>query len=120
MADKILLMGAQFFGHHGVDDDEQRVGAHYVVDVELERDLSRAGASDDLADTVSYAQVYQTVREIVEGKPCRLIETLADKVAHAVLSRYGVESVTVCVKKQPPPISGVVDYAGVQITRNRR
>ena len=119
MTDKILLNGAHFFARHGVSDDEQRTGGRYVVDVELSRDLARAAASDRLEDTVSYADVYGTVREIVEGKSFRLVETLAEQIAQALLARYAADSVLVRVKKQPPPTNGIIDSAGVEITRRR-
>lgn len=120
MTDKILLIGAHFFARHGVSDDEQRLGGRYVVDVELQRDLARAAASDNLTDTVSYSDVYRTVSEIVEGKSFRLIETLAETIAQTLLARYAAERVRVRVKKQPPPMEGIIDYAGVEITRTRK
>ena len=120
MTDKILLNGAHFFARHGVSDDEQRTGGRYVVDVELNRDLARAATSDDLVDTISYADVYNSVREIVEGKSFRLIETLAEHIAQTLLARYSAESVMVRVKKQPPPTNGIIDFAGVEIRRESK
>ncbi|MDE3088070.1 MAG: dihydroneopterin aldolase [Chloroflexota bacterium] len=117
MTDKILLIGAHFFARHGVSDEEQRVGGRYVVDIVLEHGLARAAASDNLADTVSYSEVYRTVREVVEGKSFRLIEALAETIAQTLLARYPAETVWVRVKKQPPPTDGIIDYAGVEITR---
>lgn len=119
MSDKILIEGAHFFARHGVSDEEQRLGGRYVVDVELQRDLSRAAASDHLADTISYAEVYATVREVIGGKSFRLVEALAEHIAQTLLARYAAEKVMVRVKKQPPPLDGVVDSAGVEITRRR-
>ena len=120
MTDKILLIGAQFFARHGVSDDEQRLGGRYVVDVELHCDLTRPAASDNLANTISYAEVYRAVREIVQGKSFRLIEALAETIAQTLLSNYPAETVIVRVKKQPPPMDAIVDYAGVEITRQRK
>jgi dihydroneopterin aldolase len=119
MTDKILVMGAHFFARHGVSDDEQRIGGRYVVDVELEHGLSHAASTDDLTDTISYADVYDSVREIVEGKSFRLIETLAEHIAQTLLARYPAASVMVRVKKQPPPTNGIIDFTGVEITRHR-
>ncbi len=117
--DRILIHGAHFYGRHGVSEEERRVGGHYTVDLELTYDLTRAGASDDLRDTISYSDVYRTAREIVEGTSYHLIEALADQIATMVLSRYPAQAVLVRVKKEPPPVVGVIDYAGVEIVRER-
>ncbi len=119
MNDKILLNGAHFYGRHGVREEERAVGGRYVVDVELTRDLTRAAASDNVADTISYSDVYRAVREIVEGPSFRLLEALAETIAQTLLSRFNAEAVLVRVKKQPPPTAGVIDYAGVEILRRR-
>ena len=66
MTDKILLSGAHFFAHHGVSDEEQRLGGRYVVDVELHCDLARSAAGDSLADTISYADVYRCWQTILQ------------------------------------------------------
>ncbi len=117
--DKIVIHGAHFYGRHGVSDEERRVGGHYTVDVELTYDLARAGASDDLRDTISYSDVYRAAREIVEGTSYHLIEALAEQIAAMVLSRFPAQAVLVRVKKEPPPVAGVIDYAGVEIVRER-
>ena len=119
MADKVLLHGAHFFAHHGVSDAEQRVGGRYVVDVELTRDLSRAGVSDALADTISYSDVYRAVQEIIETKSFRLVEALAETLAQTLLARFSANAVWVRVRKEPPPTAGIIDYAGVEIFRER-
>ena len=120
MPHKILLHGAQFFARHGVSDEERRVGGRFVVDVELAYDLARAGQSDNLQDTISYAELYNLVREIVEGESFRLIETLAETIAQKTLATFPADAVMVRVKKQPPPLSGIVDFAGVEIYRERK
>ncbi len=120
MSDKILLSGAQFFARHGVSAEERRVGGHFSVDVELDYDLGRAGASDNLADTISYSDVYRLTRDIVEGQSFQLVETLAETLAQTLLARFPANAVRVRVKKQPPPIQGIVDYAGVEIYRERK
>lgn len=54
-----MLKGLVFHGYHGVLEEERRLGQKFVVDIEASADLSRAGATDDLQDTVNYAAVYQ-------------------------------------------------------------
>ncbi len=119
MADRIILSGAQFFARHGVSAEERRIGGRFVVDVELDHDLRPSGASDNLADTISYSDVYRVVGEIVQGKSFQLVETLAEMIAQTLLARFPARAVRVRVKKQPPPLQGIVDYAGVEIYRER-
>ena len=119
MADKIILRGAQFHGKHGVSPEERIVGGRIVVDVEMEYDLARAGESDDIADTISYADVFKTVRHLVEDTESLLIEALATKIVNALFEKFPANALTVYVRKHPPPIRGVVESAGVEIRRER-
>ncbi len=116
--DRILLKGMVFFGYHGVHRAERELGQRFVVDLELTKDLREAGLSDDLARTVDYAAVYGVAREVVEGEPANLIETVAERLASALLERFPVEAVRVRVWKPWAPVKGsVLDSVGVEIHR---
>ena len=118
--DKIRLKGMVFYGHHGGSPAEREVGQRFVVDLEVERDLSLAGASDNLDDTVNYTALYRAIKEIVEGPSRNLLESLAHAIAQKVLEQFPVESVRVNVKKPNPPIKGaVLSGASVEIFRRR-
>ncbi len=114
--DRLLLEGMAFVGHHGVFPAERELGARFVVDAELERDLSTAGRSDQLDDTLDYREPYNAVRAVVEGEPCQLIETLAERIADRLLACDGVQRVTVRVRKRPP-LPGEFVSVGVEVTR---
>ncbi len=119
MPDKIILRGCQFHGKHGVSPEERAVGGRVIVDLELEYDLALAGASDDLQHTINYSAVFKIVRAQVEDQNFNLLESLAHKIAEAVLAAFPTTAVTVYVRKQPPPIKGIVKSAGVEIRRSR-
>ncbi|MBF8268149.1 MAG: folB [Dehalococcoidia bacterium] len=120
MSDRILLKGMVFYGHHGVSPHEKELGQPFVVDLELEMDLSRAGISDALKDTVDYSQVYHAVRETVGGSSRNLLENLAEAVAQRILRSFPLEGVRVKVTKPHVPIKGaVLEGAGVEIYRRR-
>ena len=119
MSDRITLKGVSAKGFHGVLDDEKRDGQTFVVDVEMEVDLGPAGTSDDLTDTVNYAEVASDVVALVEGESLDLIEALADRIAAKVLSRPLVESVVVTVHKPQAPISVAFADVAVTLTRSR-
>ncbi len=119
MPDRIIIRGAQFHGKHGVSPEERAIGGRVIVDVEMEYDLSLAGASDNIADTVNYADVFKTVRAHVEDQNFQLLESLAYRIVEALMARFPARAVTVYVRKQPPPIRGIVESAGVEIRKSR-
>jgi len=119
--DRITLEGMVFYGYHGVNPEERELGQRFVVDLELEKDLSAAGLSDDLTQTVNYASAYKLAREVVEGQPCNLIETVAERLATALLSHLSIDGVRVRVRKPWAPVKGsVLDSVAVEIVRKRR
>ena len=117
--DKIILEGMEFYGYHGVLREEQALGQRFIVDVELRLDLRPAGRADDPALTVNYARVFERVREIVGGRPYRLIEAVAEAVAADLLERFPAGEVTVRVKKPQAPVPGRFAWMAVEIRRRR-
>lgn len=115
--DKIILAGMQFFGQHGVFAEEKAMGQKFIVDVELGLDLRKAGASDDIAHTPNYADIYAIVKNITTQRTFNLIEALAEAIAQELLAAYRVNRVTVRVRKPHAPISGIFDYMGCEVVR---
>jgi dihydroneopterin aldolase/2-amino-4-hydroxy-6-hydroxymethyldihydropteridine diphosphokinase len=120
MSDQIVLQGISAKGYHGVLDFEKRDGQTFVVDVTMAADLSAAGASDDLADTVNYAEVAGDVVAIIEGEPLDLIEALASRIADRVLARPLVEAVEVVVHKPEAPVGHPFTDVQVRVFRERQ
>ena len=119
--DRILLEGMVFHGRHGTLPAERELGQRFVVDVELRLDLRPAGISDDLAQTVDYGEVHRRTREIVEGEPVNLTETVAERIAVAVLEEHpSVSAVRVKVSKPHVRLGGtVLAGSAVEIVRRR-
>ncbi|MBM7694876.1 dihydroneopterin aldolase [Peribacillus deserti] len=118
--DKIYVKGMEFYGYHGVFAEETRLGQRFRVDLTVEADLSQAGKSDNLNDSISYAELFTMTKEVVEGTPFKLIEAVAEKVAENILLAYtNIDNCTVKVIKPDPPIPGHYEYVGVEITRGR-
>ena len=118
-ADWVRLRNMSFYGYHGVSAAEQEIGRRLLVEVELALDLSRAGASDELADTVDYGQVYAVVAEVNASRRFSLLEALAEEIARRLLASFPVGEVRVRVRKPDPPVGGVVEEVEVEITRRK-
>lgn len=121
MHDEVFLEGLRFYAFHGVNPEERTRGQRFTVDVRMAADLRAAGATDDLALTVNYSAVAKRVREIVEGEPRDLIESVAEEIAAAVLDGFPpVGSVRVTVRKPEVGLKGMfLDAAGVSVVRAR-
>ena len=118
--DRIILEGMQLYGYHGANPEEKALGQAYIVDLAVELDLSKPGASDRLEDTVSYPQLFRAVQEVLEGESKNLLEATAQAIACKVLAQFPVTGVRVCLKKPRPPIRGsVIENAAVEIYRTR-
>ena len=121
MSDTIAVTGISATGFHGVFEVEKESGQTFVVDVTLDADLTAAGQSDDLADTVNYAEVAALVVARIEGPSFDLIERLADAIAADVLSAeissLRVDAVTVAVHKPQAPVG--VTFGDVVVTVRR-
>jgi 7,8-dihydroneopterin aldolase/epimerase/oxygenase len=114
---RVVLEGMRFHGYHGVFDEEARLGAPFVVDLEIEADLPSV---DDLALTIDYARVYESVRRTVTVERYRLIEALAHRLGRDVLDSEPLASaVTVRVHKPHAPLPGVVGDVMVEIRARR-
>lgn len=115
--DTIRIANMRFYGYHGVDASERDLGGRFHVDVELGLDLSRAGESDNVADTVDYKAVYDLVARIQSENRFHLLEAFAHHIANGILSEFEVQEVTVRVRKMSVPLGGLIDHAEVEITR---
>ena len=69
------------------------------IDLELELDLAAAGRSDDLRDTVDYAEIERRVIELAENSSFRLLEALADAIGRLALSYDRIERCRVRIVK---------------------
>lgn len=118
--DRIRIEGLEFHGFHGVPAAEREIGHRYRVDAALELDLRPSAATDDLERTVNYAEVARTLLEVGAGPSVQLVETLAERMAAAVLQRYPlIEAVELKVAKIHPPVALQFAAAAIEIRRTR-
>lgn len=119
--DKMVLRKMEYYGVHGVFEEEQKLGQRFYIDLELQLDLKEAGVHDDLTKTVNYAEVHERVKAIVQGKKFKLIEALAECIASDLLDTYTViDALTVKVTKPHPPFDIHFEGVTVELFRTRK
>jgi dihydroneopterin aldolase len=117
VTDRIQVDGIEVLARHGVLDHEKVESQRFLIDLSVLLDLSKAGASDDLADTVDYGRLAQVAHDVVAGESHQLIEKVADRVATTLLAEPGVERVIVSVHKPDAPIP--LEFGDVSVTVDR-
>lgn len=110
----------EFYGYHGVFPEETSLGQRFLVDLIVELNLKNAGKSDNLEDSINYGDLYLICKEIVEGKPFKLIEAVAENIAATILQNFPtVNQCTIKVIKPNPPIAGHYRHVSVEVKRGR-
>ena len=118
--DRITLTAIRCEGRLGVSEEEREFPQLVEVDLEIEADLTTAADSDALEDSVDYGPLVELVSRSVEGGRFRLLEGLAGSIAHdALQSSALIVAVTVRVRKLAVPLDADLDYAQVEIRRER-
>jgi dihydroneopterin aldolase len=120
MKNIIRIKKAVFYGYHGARSEEQSVGGKFEADVDLYTDFSNAAGNDDLSQTIDYHKVYSFIYHLALEQKYYLIESLAVKVADSLLKEFpAAQKVAVRIRKNNPPLGGVVDCVEVEVIKKR-
>lgn len=118
--DCIHLTGIRCYGYTGYLPEEQVLGQWFEVDVTLGLELSTAGNSDAIEDTLDYRSLISTVQQIVKTSRFALVERLATVVAESLLATDAVAQAQVRLTKCAPPIPDFTGKITIEITRVKR
>jgi len=121
MQNIIRIKKATFYGYHGVMSEEQSVGGKFEADVDIYTDFSKAASDDSLNQTINYHKVYKVLYHLALEQKYYLIESVAAKIADELLIKFtAIEKIAVRVRKNNPPLGGVVDCVEVEVIKERK
>ncbi len=111
----ICLKEVRFHAFHGVMPQERRVGADFLLSLRVGYDFSKAMRTDEVGDTLNYAEVCRIVKEEMD-KPSALLEHVAGRIADAIFRQFpDVRSIDLELTKQNPPMGADCEGAGVEL-----
>lgn len=111
----IYLEGVKIFGHHGVDPQETVVGANFIVDLKLKTDFTHAAQTDELEGTVSYADVYAAIKEVMKI-PSKLLEHVCERIGQRLFNEFpAIQEISIRLSKENPPMGGDCKNVGVEV-----
>ncbi|ADQ14402.1 dihydroneopterin aldolase [Halanaerobium hydrogeniformans] len=120
MKNSIALNEMIFYAYHGVRDTEKEQGQRFILNFRAELDFEEAAVNDDLNKTVSYSEVYKSIKKIVEAEKYDLLESLAHKIISELFKNFSrLEMIEIEIKKPMVPIPGVLSSASVKMSRKR-
>lgn len=115
----IELEGMEFKAYHGCLEQEKVRGNSFTVDFRGELDLSAAAASDNLNDTLNYADIYEIVSDEM-SIPSELLENVAGRIVKEIEKRFPqLVSFSVRISKKRPPVDGVAQWSRVTLYSRR-
>lgn len=119
MQSYIILKDLRFYAYHGVGAQETQVGNEFVLDLRLRMDWTRAIRSDDVNDTLSYAEVYEAVKDEM-ARPSRLLEHVVGRIARRLFQDFSsLEEIELRLVKRNPPMGADIEGAGVELRVQR-
>ena len=113
----ITLNNMVFYAHHGVGEQERTIGNEFYVTLRLKVNMAikEAALTDDVYDTVSYADVFEAVKEEME-QASNLLEAIAFRIAKRLFNEsLFIEEIEIKLMKRNPPMGADIDSAGVEL-----
>ena len=117
MSDRIVVRDLRLWAHVGVLEQERQLGQWFSLDFWLAHDLQAAGRSDELADTLDYAEAVALIRELTASLQCQTLEHFSERVLDLLQQRYGAISMGLELRKLAAPIPGFDGTVAVQRQR---
>lgn len=115
---KIFLEDVKIYAHHGVLPEENIIGTYYIVNAELHTDLWKASASDDLHDTISYADINEIIHTETKIKS-KLLEHVAGRIISKIHGNFPqIDYIKIRITKTSPPMQGEMKGASIELEKS--
>lgn len=115
----ILLKDICYFAYHGVAPQENIIGNEYLINLRLKVDISQAIQTDDVSDTVSYADIHEAVKAEMSVSS-KLLEHVCGRIVQRLLAEFpAIEEIELRLSKRNPPMGADIDSAGVELHCSR-
>ncbi|MFG6410953.1 MAG: dihydroneopterin aldolase [Bacteroides acidifaciens] len=116
----ILLKEIRCYAYHGVAPQENLIGNEYIIDLKLKVDINKAAQTDEVADTVNYAEVHQVIMAEM-AVPSKLLEPVGGRIIEKLFQQFpALEEIELHLSKRNPPMGADVESAGIELHCSRK
>jgi 7,8-dihydroneopterin aldolase/epimerase/oxygenase len=115
---KIFLEEVKIYAYHGVLPEENIIGTYYILNAELHTDLWQAAESDDLNDTISYADINEIIHHEMKIKS-KLLEHVAGRIISKIHEKFPqIDYIRLRITKTSPPMLGEMKGASIELEKS--
>ncbi len=116
---QIILNNVCFYAFHGVIPQEQVVGNEFYVSMKAKVDITQIEGNDDILNSVSYADIYQSIKEEIDIKT-KTLEQLALRIINRLFNDFDkIERIEFKLEKRNPPMGAIIETAGIELICDR-
>jgi len=115
---KIFLEDVRIYAYHGVLPEENIIGTYYILNLEIHTDIWIAAESDDLNDTISYADINEIIHEEMKIKS-KLLEHVAGRIITKIHENFSqISYIKLRITKTSPPMKGEMKGASIELEKS--
>lgn len=115
----IFLKDIHCYAYHGVAPQENLIGNEYTVNLKLKVDITKASQTDEVEDTVNYAEVHNVVKTEM-AIPSKLLEHVGGRIVQKLFGKFpSIKEVELHLSKRNPPMGADIDAAGIELNCTR-
>ena len=116
----ILLKEIRCYAYHGVAPQENLIGNEYIIDLKLKVDISKATRTDEVADTVNYAEVHQVIKNEM-AVPSKLLEHVSGRIIQKLFDQFAcIAEIEHRLYERNPPMGADIESAGIELHCSRK
>ncbi|SDL66906.1 Dihydroneopterin aldolase [Chryseobacterium taihuense] len=115
---KIYLEDVKIYAYHGVLPEENIIGTYYILNLEIHTDLWIAAESDDLNDTISYAEINEIIHNEMKINS-KLLEHVAGRIITKIREKFDqISYIKLRITKTSPPMKGEMKGASIELEKS--
>lgn len=115
---KIIIEDLKIYAYHGVLPEENKIGTYYLINAEIHADLWKASETDNLEDTINYAQINDIIHQEM-AIPSQLLENVIGRIIKRLEMNFPqITFIKIKLTKTNPPMQG--EMKGVSVEMEKR
>lgn len=116
----LFIDNLEVFANHGLFEEENKLGQKFIFDIECELNYKKAMFSDEMTDSISYADIAEVVVKTATTNTFNLLERLAGEILKNIFIEFSqIENINLKINKPGAPIKYHFEKCGVEVKTSR-